>query len=151
MHYQWELSSGNAFAPTVGKCTSSGIFITSSENDLEHFIPNTFGHERLDVFGAFVISRRNRVLCYLNLTFHYFRRRRGSRNRGSFVCISTSSGDNLPIFLWLVTVLLGRVPEPEDEASQLTVEESRLDEPELGNPGLDKLVLDKLEAGFIHD
>nr|GFB41738.1 hypothetical protein [Tanacetum cinerariifolium] len=30
----------NSFALTVGKCTSSGIFITSSENDLEHFIPN---------------------------------------------------------------------------------------------------------------
>nr|GEZ39487.1 reverse transcriptase domain-containing protein [Tanacetum cinerariifolium] len=30
-----------------------------------------------------------------------------------------------------VMVLLGRVPEPEDEASQLAVEESRLDEPEL--------------------
>nr|GEV62474.1 hypothetical protein [Tanacetum cinerariifolium] len=30
--------------------------------------------------------------------------------------------------------------------SQLAVEESRLDEPELGNPGLDKL-----EAGFDHD
>nr|GEV13474.1 reverse transcriptase domain-containing protein [Tanacetum cinerariifolium] len=38
---KWQLSSGNAFALTVGKCTSSGIFITSSGNDLEHFIPNT--------------------------------------------------------------------------------------------------------------
>nr|GEY88436.1 hypothetical protein [Tanacetum cinerariifolium] len=45
-------------------------------------------------------------------------------------------------------VLLGSVPEPEDEASQLAVEESRLAEPELGNSGLDKPVLDKLEAGF---
>nr|GEZ63332.1 putative reverse transcriptase domain-containing protein [Tanacetum cinerariifolium] len=33
-------TSGNAFALTVGKCTSSGIFITSSGNELEHFIPN---------------------------------------------------------------------------------------------------------------
>nr|GFA29044.1 hypothetical protein [Tanacetum cinerariifolium] len=40
----------------------------------------------------------------------------------------------------LVMVLLGRVHEPENEASQLAVEESGLDEPELGNPGLDKLV-----------
>nr|GEV73192.1 hypothetical protein [Tanacetum cinerariifolium] len=40
MHQQWELSSGNTFALTVGKCTSGGIFITSSRNDLEHFIPN---------------------------------------------------------------------------------------------------------------
>nr|GEW54098.1 reverse transcriptase domain-containing protein [Tanacetum cinerariifolium] len=37
---KWELSSGNAFALTVGKCTSNGIFITSSGNDLDHFIPN---------------------------------------------------------------------------------------------------------------
>nr|GEY45059.1 hypothetical protein [Tanacetum cinerariifolium] len=43
-------------------------------------------------------------------------------------------------------VLLRRVPEPEDEASQLVVEESGLDELELGNTGLDKL-----EAGFDHD
>nr|GEZ88919.1 reverse transcriptase domain-containing protein [Tanacetum cinerariifolium] len=40
--------------------------------------------------------------------------------------------------------------------SQLAVEESGVDEPELGNSGLDKLVLDKLEldkleAGFDHD
>nr|GEX87324.1 hypothetical protein [Tanacetum cinerariifolium] len=33
-------SSGNAFSLTVGKCTSSRIFITSSGNDLEYFIPN---------------------------------------------------------------------------------------------------------------
>nr|GEW18499.1 hypothetical protein [Tanacetum cinerariifolium] len=46
----------------------------------------------------------------------------------------------------LVTVLLGRVPEPEDDASQLAVEESRPNEPELGNQ-----VLDKLEVGFDHD
>nr|GEX87266.1 reverse transcriptase domain-containing protein [Tanacetum cinerariifolium] len=51
----------------------------------------------------------------------------------------------------LVMVLLGRVPEPEDEASKLAVEESRLDKLELGNPGLVKPVLDKLEAGFDHD
>nr|GFA57956.1 hypothetical protein [Tanacetum cinerariifolium] len=37
---EWELSSGNAFALKVGKCTRSRIFITSSGNDLEHFIPN---------------------------------------------------------------------------------------------------------------
>nr|GFB36169.1 reverse transcriptase domain-containing protein [Tanacetum cinerariifolium] len=41
----------------------------------------------------------------------------------------------------LVMVLLGRVAEPEDEASQLAVEESRLDKP----------VLDKLAVGFDHD
>nr|GFA63963.1 putative reverse transcriptase domain-containing protein [Tanacetum cinerariifolium] len=35
----------------------------------------------------------------------------------------------------LVMVLLGRVSEPEDEASQLAVEESGLDEPELGLAG----------------
>nr|GEU63431.1 hypothetical protein [Tanacetum cinerariifolium] len=47
----------------------------------------------------------------------------------------------------LVMVLLGDVLKPEDEASQLVVEESGLAEPELGNPRLDNLVLDKLEAG----
>nr|GFB75584.1 hypothetical protein [Tanacetum cinerariifolium] len=56
-----------------------------------------------------------------------------------------------------LTVEESRVDEPElgnpglDKLSQLTVEESRVDEPELGNPGLDKLVLNKLEAGFDHD
>nr|GEV52235.1 hypothetical protein [Tanacetum cinerariifolium] len=39
MHWQWELSSRNAFALTVVKCTSSGIFITSSGNDLEYLFP----------------------------------------------------------------------------------------------------------------
>nr|GEW54324.1 hypothetical protein [Tanacetum cinerariifolium] len=37
---QWQLSSGNSFALAVRKCTSSWIFITSSGNDLEHFISN---------------------------------------------------------------------------------------------------------------
>nr|GEX37135.1 copia protein [Tanacetum cinerariifolium] len=41
-------------------------------------------------------------------------------------------------------VLPGRVPEPEDEAT----EESWVDEPKLGKPELDKLVLGKLEVGF---
>nr|GEY80704.1 hypothetical protein [Tanacetum cinerariifolium] len=35
-----QLSSGNSFALTVAKYSSSGIFITGSGNDLEHFIPN---------------------------------------------------------------------------------------------------------------
>nr|GFA55327.1 reverse transcriptase domain-containing protein [Tanacetum cinerariifolium] len=61
----------------------------------------------LDVFGASVISKRQCVLCNLVLTFYYF----GKRIR--------------------VTVLLGRVPEHEDEASQLMDEESGVDEPEL--------------------
>nr|GFC23877.1 hypothetical protein [Tanacetum cinerariifolium] len=30
----------NSYELTVGKCTSSGITITSSGNALEHFIPN---------------------------------------------------------------------------------------------------------------
>nr|GEX67568.1 reverse transcriptase domain-containing protein [Tanacetum cinerariifolium] len=49
----------------------------------------------------------------------------------------------------LVMVFLGRVLKPEDEASQLAVEESGVDEPELGNPGIDKPMLDKLEAVLI--
>nr|GEZ81679.1 hypothetical protein [Tanacetum cinerariifolium] len=53
----------------------------------------------------------------------------GSRNRGSLICSSTSSGDNLQILL----------------------RESGVDEPELDNPGLDKPMLDKLEAGLDHD
>nr|GEX76565.1 hypothetical protein [Tanacetum cinerariifolium] len=57
-------------------------------------------NRRLDVFGASVISRRHRVLYYLGLTFHYLRkRRRGSRNRGSLICSSTSNGDTLQILL----------------------------------------------------
>nr|GEY54504.1 hypothetical protein [Tanacetum cinerariifolium] len=51
-------------------------------------------NRRLDAFGAFVISKRHRV------TFYYLRmRRRGSRNRGSLICISTSSGNTLQILL----------------------------------------------------
>ncbi|GJX22528.1 hypothetical protein Tco_0226973 [Tanacetum coccineum] len=49
-------------------------------------------------------------------------------------------------------MLLGKVPEPEDEqfrdfghSLQLAVEESELDEPELGKAGLDESVLDKPE------
>nr|GFC37966.1 hypothetical protein [Tanacetum cinerariifolium] len=43
------------------------------------------------------------------------------------------------------------LPGPQAFLSQLVVEESRLAELELGNPGIDKPVLDKLEAGFDHD
>nr|GEX75843.1 ribonuclease H-like domain-containing protein [Tanacetum cinerariifolium] len=76
-------------------------------------------NRRLDIFGASVISRMHRVLCHLGLAFHYFRkRRRGSRNR--LICSSTSSGDTLQILL----------------RSQIAVEESGVDELELGNPGL---------------
>nr|GFA37364.1 putative reverse transcriptase domain-containing protein [Tanacetum cinerariifolium] len=35
-----QLSSGNSFALAVAKCSSRGIFIASSANSLEHFIPN---------------------------------------------------------------------------------------------------------------
>nr|GEX58915.1 hypothetical protein [Tanacetum cinerariifolium] len=37
-----QLSSGNSFALTVAKYSSSGIFITDSGNDFKHFIPNTY-------------------------------------------------------------------------------------------------------------
>nr|GFC56268.1 hypothetical protein [Tanacetum cinerariifolium] len=93
-------------------------------------------NQRLDVFGASIISWMHRVLCHLGLTFYYFRkRRRCSRNRGSLLCNSTSSSNTLQILL----------------RSQLAVKELGVDESELGNPGLDKSVLDKLEAGFDHD
>nr|GFA72734.1 hypothetical protein [Tanacetum cinerariifolium] len=93
-------------------------------------------NRRLDIFGASVISRMHRIFYHLGLTFYYFRkRRRGSRNRGSLICSSTTSGDTLQILL----------------RSQLVVEESGVDEPELGNPRIDKLVLDKPESGFNHD
>nr|GEY70220.1 hypothetical protein [Tanacetum cinerariifolium] len=74
-------------------------------------------NQRLDVFGASVISRRHRVLCHLGLMFYYFRRRRGgSRNHGSFVYISTLSGDTFKSSFGLVMLLLGRVLKPKDEA-----------------------------------
>nr|GEU46179.1 reverse transcriptase domain-containing protein [Tanacetum cinerariifolium] len=64
-------------------------------------------NRRLDVFGASIISWRHHVLCHLGLTFHYFReRRRGSRNHGSLICISISSGDTLQILLRQVTASL---------------------------------------------
>nr|GFB27299.1 hypothetical protein [Tanacetum cinerariifolium] len=67
---------------------------------------------------------------------------------GSATGATTGSEFGTRVSTWTtgVTVLLGRVLEPKDEASQLAVEESRVDEPELGNPGLDKL-----EAGLEHD
>nr|GEX20387.1 hypothetical protein [Tanacetum cinerariifolium] len=37
-----QLNSGNSSALIVAKCSSSGIFIASSGNALEHFIPNSF-------------------------------------------------------------------------------------------------------------
>nr|GEU49794.1 hypothetical protein [Tanacetum cinerariifolium] len=40
-HDHWQLSSGNSSSLTVAKYSSSGIFIASSGNALEHFIPNT--------------------------------------------------------------------------------------------------------------
>nr|GFC63849.1 hypothetical protein [Tanacetum cinerariifolium] len=33
-------------------------------------------NQRLDIVGAFVISRMHHVLCHLGLTFYYFRKRR---------------------------------------------------------------------------
>nr|GEX30167.1 mitochondrial proton/calcium exchanger protein-like [Tanacetum cinerariifolium] len=93
----------------------------------------------------------HRVLCRLGLTFYYRReRRRSSRNHGSLICSSTTSSNTLQILLRGIIVLLRRVPEPEDEASPFTVEESRVDDLELGKLVLDKLVLDKLEVGFDH-
>nr|GFC12465.1 hypothetical protein [Tanacetum cinerariifolium] len=113
-------------------------------------------NQRLDVFSASVISRRHRVLCHIGFTFHYFRMRRGSRNRGSLYAISLRVMIPFKSSFGLVMVLLERVPEPKDEASQIAVEESRLAEPEIGNlrldkPVLDKPVLDKLEAGVDYD
>nr|GFC26539.1 hypothetical protein [Tanacetum cinerariifolium] len=87
-------------------------------------------NQRLDVFGASVVSRMHRVHSRLGLKFYYRRkRRRSSRNRGSLICSSTTSGDTLQFLLRL----------------QLEVGESRVDEPDLG-----KLKLDKLEVGFDH-
>nr|GFB64602.1 reverse transcriptase domain-containing protein [Tanacetum cinerariifolium] len=74
-------------------------------------------------------------------------RRRGCRNGRSFVCISNSSGDTLQVFLRVSNV----VTWESSRTQGLSVEESGLDEPELGNPWIDKLMLDKLEVGYDHD
>ncbi|GKA74228.1 hypothetical protein Tco_0780530 [Tanacetum coccineum] len=90
-------------------------------------------NRRLDVFGTSVISRRHRVLCHLGFTFHYFRRRRSSRNRGSLVSNTTSGGDTpLRVVIPFKSSLRIR------HSLQLAVEESELDEPELGKAGFDK-------------
>nr|GFD03046.1 hypothetical protein [Tanacetum cinerariifolium] len=78
--------------------------------------------------------------------FYYRRRRSNSRNRGSLICSSIRVVIPFRSSFGLVIVLPGRVLEPEDEAwLQLEVEESRVDEPKLGKPELDKL-----EVGFDH-
>nr|GEW95033.1 hypothetical protein [Tanacetum cinerariifolium] len=90
----------------------------------EHVVMNCgSARNRLDVFGASIVSRMHRVLSRLGLTFYYRRERRSSRNNGSLICSSTLSCNTLQILL--------------------QVEESRVDEPELGKPELDKL-----EVGF---
>nr|GFB47079.1 hypothetical protein [Tanacetum cinerariifolium] len=49
-------------------------------------------NQRLDVFGASIISKMLRFLSLLGLTFYYQRKRkRSSRNRGSLICSSTVS------------------------------------------------------------
>nr|GFD18329.1 hypothetical protein [Tanacetum cinerariifolium] len=45
-------------------------------------------------------------------------------------------------------LVVGPVVKPVEAT---VIEESGLAEPELGNPGLDKSMLDKLKAGFDHD
>nr|GFD06487.1 hypothetical protein [Tanacetum cinerariifolium] len=73
-----------------------------------------------------------RVLSRLCLTFYYQRKRRiSSRNYGPLICSSTSSCNTLQILIRVV-------------------EESGVDEQELGKTELDKLLLDKLQVGFDH-
>nr|GEZ13288.1 reverse transcriptase domain-containing protein [Tanacetum cinerariifolium] len=102
---------------------------------------------------------RHHVLYYLGLMFYYFRRRRrGSRNRGSLICIFTSVVIPFKSSFRLVMMLLGRVPEPEDEANgiiclHIVCEPSsshnlRLRNWGLMNQRLDKPMLDKLEEGW---
>nr|GEW57615.1 reverse transcriptase domain-containing protein [Tanacetum cinerariifolium] len=59
-------------------------------------------------------SRRHRVLCHLGLTFYYLRKRgRGSRNRGSLICSSISSGNTLQIFLRVSNGVTLEFPNPK--------------------------------------
>nr|GFB55551.1 reverse transcriptase domain-containing protein [Tanacetum cinerariifolium] len=99
-----DMTSTNGSSKGLNDRSNNGLRIQNRSFSLDN--------RRLDVFGASVISRRHRVLCYLGLTF----------------------------------TTLGR-----EEESQLAVKESVVDEPELGNPGIDKPVLDKLEADLDHD
>ncbi|GKE21011.1 hypothetical protein Tco_1432523 [Tanacetum coccineum] len=131
-------------------------------------------NRRLDVFGTSVISGRHRVLCHLGFTFHYFRRRRSSRNRGTLISNTTSGGDTLQIFPRVSNGVTRKCSRTRSRSGihfheltqhilkiinslrirhslQLAVEELELDEPELGKPVLDKPVLDKPEADFEHD
>nr|GEW92017.1 reverse transcriptase domain-containing protein [Tanacetum cinerariifolium] len=50
----------NTFALTVAKCTSSGIIITSSENTLEHFIPNNNPHTHISNFKRMTATLKYR-------------------------------------------------------------------------------------------
>nr|GFC45831.1 hypothetical protein [Tanacetum cinerariifolium] len=69
----------------IGELTGSDVKIGDSVDN-----------RRLDVFVASVVSRMHRVLSRLGLTFYYWRRI-SSRNRGSWICSSSSSCNTLQI------------------------------------------------------
>nr|GEX71434.1 hypothetical protein [Tanacetum cinerariifolium] len=104
------------------------VYVSQSDGFVDQDNPNHVYKLKKALYGLKQAPRawRHSVLCHLGLTFYYLRMRRRA-------------------------ALLGRVLEPEDEASQLAIDESGVNELELGNPGLGKLVLDKLEAGLDHD
>nr|GEZ41363.1 hypothetical protein [Tanacetum cinerariifolium] len=56
----------NSFALTLGKCTSSGITITSSGNALEHFITLTVG--KCTSRGITITSSGNALEHFITLT-----------------------------------------------------------------------------------
>ncbi|GJS24754.1 hypothetical protein Tco_0453386 [Tanacetum coccineum] len=106
------------------------------------------------LFGTSIISRRHRVLCHLGFTFHYFRRRRSSRNRGSLISNTASGGNTLQIFLRVSNGITRECPELKVEevfgvlgftnwcfeshpSTHLVFAEPELGKVELGEPGVD--------------
>nr|GEX35016.1 reverse transcriptase domain-containing protein [Tanacetum cinerariifolium] len=146
-NYDWKLVV--TFQKCVFEMGGKSLSSTSGGMLLKEEYPPQYRHKidqllRLDVFGAFIVSR-----MHVSLVASVSRSTTGGREEEVIGIVGPGYAVLLRVVIpfrssfGLVIVLPGRVPKPKDEASQLEVEGSRVDGPELGKPELDKL-----EVGF---